>query len=339
MTLFGIKVKRGGGGSVKDGVEANHDNNNPEDKLYSSARQLPVACPEPEEVERAMFRRRINRPRIPLVIKCGQGASPPSSPTVQKKKSPLNFRRDRQSPSDDNDDPKYECLRLLESELYEDNRLGIEHLVIIVNRELVNSKTEGSVAEALIYPSKEEDDDFAKRIRAVFPTFFTNGFLFKSFRQNKKSISNNKNAKDSETQESGSTDETSFYSDLSNSTGKRYRRSMKLPALRVFVSSMELLSRKRNMPPLDAEDPFWKCMLAYMVDSLKAMHLERVESSLCVKGLRLLHKLDPSMLESKASDSVVSLMQGAKEHGKLDGDKMLVRECDRFLKVHKCLCQ
>jgi hypothetical protein len=332
-SLFGIKGKRVGG-SVKDGKPV-EENENVEDKMYSSARQLPIvaACPEPDDVERAMFRKRISRPRIPLVIKCGQSNSPPSSPLVQKKKSPIKFRRGRQS--HDDTDPKYECLRLLESDLYEDNRMGIEQLMVIANRELVNSKTEGSIAEALIHPS-DEDDDFAKRIRAVFPTFFTDSFLHKSFRRNKKFVKNNNTIKDSETQESGSTDETSLYSDLSNSTGKRYRRSMKLPALRVLVSSLELTSRKRSRKPLDVTDGFWRCMLAYMTESLEVVHLDRVESSLCVKGLRLLHRADPVGFNSKMKDSIMPLVEQAQDHGRLDGEKMLIRECDRFLAVLRC---
>ncbi|KAL3893733.1 MAG: hypothetical protein SGARI_007973, partial [Bacillariaceae sp.] len=326
--LFGIKKKLGGGGSgssVKDGQQKCRVAEEKGEKPYSSCRQLPVAAtgPDPDDaVERSMFRRRLNRSRIPLVIQVGlgsssSGSSPPSSPMVQKNKK-------KQSQS-----PRHECLRLIESDLYEDNRLGIEQLVVIVNRELVNSKTNGSIAEALICPSNNinDDDDFATRIRAVFPTFFTEDFLQKSFRNTKKPVgaaaTNNNSKRDSETQESQSTDETSFYSDLSNSTVRRYRKSMKLPALRVFVSSLELMSRKRKKQSLAAcDDPFWKQMLFYISDSLHVMHLEPVESSLCVKALRHVYKLDPETLLFH-TQTITPLVQAAQEHGRLDGDRML----------------
>jgi hypothetical protein len=284
-------------------------------------------------VERAKFRRRPTRPRIPLVIHCEEPSSKVSSYPASKSnhQSPTAFSKkssDGEHTRPIKEHPTLCCLKLLESNCYEDNRVGIEQLVLVVNKELVNSKKKGSVAESLIFHA--EQDQFSIRIRAVFPSFFTDEFLY---RKGSSSQGKLKSVKESDTQESQSTDETSFYSDLSDHTGKKYRRSLKLPALRVFISCLELVSRQRRHKSVDLSHSFWNCILTYMVDSLEEANIERIECALCVKGFRLLIKLDPDSFLPYVKGTALSLIQSAKAYGQAEGDKMLVRECDRFLAV------
>lgn len=325
-------IKKGLGGSFVYG-EVGRDANPTRDirantgkKIHSSCRQLPVACPEPDGAEPSLFRRPLHRPRIPLVIHCAK-ASESSSVADFKQKSP-RFAKPKSPKKDTDYNPVWTCLKLLESDCYDDNRLGIEHLVMIVNRELVDSKWKGSVAESLILRNFE--DVFSKRIRYVFPSFFTDEFLYRKSPNHQQIVK-----KESETQESQSTGYTSLYSDLSDSTGRRHRRSLKLPALRVFVSSLELISTRPGKKSIDLSDPFWKCMLTYMVDSLEERNLGCLESVLYVKGFRLLLKVDPQTFHCLIKESILPLVVGVKEHGKEKGDKMLVRECDRLLLVYQ----
>jgi hypothetical protein len=331
MPLFGIKNRRSGG-SVK-GDRGDGAGKPEETILHSSCRQLPVAVPDPEAAERAMFRRRLNRPRIPLVIHCEESSKTSLSPVVEKKKSPSILpkrKKDKQGLQWTEEEASLACLKLLESDCYADNRVGMEQLMVIVNRELVNSKQKNSVAEALLYPA--EEDEFSCRLRVVFPSFFKDEFLSRKNSSQRHLLTK----KDNETQESESTDETSFYSDLSDTTGKRYRRSLKLPALRVLISCLELVSRKPERKSLDISERFWHCILAYMVSSLEESNIERLECALCVKGLRLLSKSGSPAFEPYSSDFVSKMIVTTKEYGLETGDKILVRECDRFLKLSSC---
>jgi hypothetical protein len=327
MSLFGIKSSFGGGSlNVDHGEGAGKKDDT---TLHSSCRQLTEAFPQHEASVRAMFRRRTHQPRIPLVVHCEEPCAKLSSyPAIEKHKTSTGFANISINEEQTNKLKEYptQCLKLLESDCYEDNRAGIERLVIVVNQELVNSKKKGSVAESLIFHA--EQDQFSTRIRAIFPSFFTDEFLFRKGSSIQRQL---KTKKESETQESQSTDETSLYSDLSDDTRKRHRRSLKLPALRVFISCLELASRQRRKKSVDLSHSFWKCILTYMVDSLEEANIERIECALCVKGFRLLIKLDPESFAPYVKAAVCSMIKSAKAYGLAEGDKMLVRECDRFL--------
>jgi hypothetical protein len=274
--------------------------------------------------------------------------------------------------------PLANCVHLLESERYDDNRLGMEQLVILVNRELVNSQKTNSIAGALIFETDVDgttDNDcdesgngsLSKRLRAIFPTFFYDEQYQQQYwvqqgetttsvdrpttprreplqqqqhPQNKNKIIKNKGGKDTVISEgSESTDDSnSLYSDLSNSTGRRHRPSLKLPALRVLVSSLELLSRtKRTVSSsssdvIDLSDWFWKTMVAYLTESLEVFNIERVETALCVKVIRLLKSIDSQTMDPFIRNSVIPFITNIKDYGRSSGDKMLVRECDRLMK-------
>jgi hypothetical protein len=233
----------------------------------------------------------------------------------------------------------------------------MERLLVLVNRELVNSKRDGSIAEYLIFePSSNynhdtigDDNQLSKRLRTIFPTFFYDEQYLQQQGEITTSVdrpfgrdplvhSTKKNTekKDTVTEGSESTDEnSSLYSDLSDATGRYYRPSLKLPALRIFVSSLELLSNTKNSSdcPLDLSDWFSKSMLAYLTESLEVINIERVETALCVKAIRLLRSIDPNAMDMLVRDSVLPFVTNIKDYGRSCGDKMLLRECDRLIKI------
>jgi len=314
----------------------------------SGGKKLHVPQKKPTDSENTMttslFRRRLSRHcRIPREIHCGP--SPPPTGIQNNRAFSGSSRAETQEPTVDQkqklskqieESPFSACVNLLESDCYEDQRIGVELLVVLVNRELVNSKREGSIAESLIFEKEDDDDDLSKRLRAVFRTFFYHQDTFYSDTQRprvgKERTSGRK--KDTETEGSDSTDDTSsFCSDLSNSTGRRCRPSFKIPALRAFVSCLELVARSATTQTLDLSHGFWQDMLAYLTESLEAINIEKIETALCVKGFRLLRTIDPQTLDPFLKESVLPFVSNAKEYGRSGGDKMLVRECDRFLKT------
>ena len=143
-------------------------------------------------VESSLFRRRLHRPRIPLEIHCGGQSASSSSLSLSSKRGSGSEESNSSKNKDllsANNNPLAKCVHLLESGRYDDNRLGMEQLVILVNRELVNSQKTNTIAEALIFDttttdgsdSDDSDSDesesdingsLSKRLRAVFPTFF-----------------------------------------------------------------------------------------------------------------------------------------------------------------------
>ena len=73
-------------------------------------------------------------------------------------------------------------------------------------------------------------------------------------------------------------------------------------------------------------------MLAYLTESLEVINIERVETALCVKGIRLLKSIDSQTMDPYVRDSVLPLVPNIKDYGRSSGDKMLVRECGRLMK-------
>jgi hypothetical protein len=242
------------------------------------------------------------RNRIPLEISCG--------PVPREDGSEGDHGGEYVSQKDD---LPATCLELLESGDYEDNRLGIERLVVLVNGELVNSTMEDSVSAALVFGG-HDGDEIASRLRAVFPSFF----------------SPEEDSRHDEECGKGDEGESSQHSDLTGST-RRLRMSMKPPALRVLLSSLELCSRVQNQT-VDLSDGFWQPMLGYMTESLETGNMQGIVAAMVVRSLRLLRKIEPHGMEPYIKYALLPSILSVRERGKSSKDKMLVRECERLLK-------
>ena len=253
-------------------------------------------------------RRLVNgRRRIPLIISCG--------PAQDDDFDEINSLDDHLSEHD----VSASCLSLLESDDYGDIRIGMEHLLILVNGELVDSKLEDSIASALIFGTDDEDG-YKSRIRNMFLSFFC---PMEDSRQDQ-------DIRNRDTHDGPSRDETSLDSDMTGSTA-RLKMSLRLPALRVLVSSLELCSRDRNQT-INLSDGFWQSILGYMTESLKNGKTQGLATAMIVKCFRLLREIQPQTMEPYLKYSLLPSILHIKENGHSSRDKMIVRECDRLLK-------
>jgi hypothetical protein len=208
------------------------------------------------------------------------------------------------------------CLDLLESKLYEDNRYGIERLMKLVNSELVNSKKSGSIAHALLCGDSSKAE--TERLRNVFLSYFCESI-------------NPHTSRDS-FDEDESSEESSRYSDFEESAG-RHMGSLKLPALRVVASTLELLAgleKKENK--VDLSSTFWRRVLGSIVGMLEVVSVRSIEATLSIKCIRLLRKLEPKTIDPYIRYSLLPLVLHAYQFGISGGDRMLVRESERLLK-------
>ena len=304
------------------------------------------------------------------------------------------------------------CLDLLESRTkFEDNRVGIERLVVLTNEELVNSKINGGIAEMLIFGGRDgdgDDDDkqdqrgrtrdgggstdnrVAARLRSVFPSYLCDLSKIKNRQDGDGLLLSDSDSygdgddkcdddddDDDDSEEfaiensksndykcldvSHSTEETRSFSSSADdpsaiivkaahgprsgstsspagsrsppspsssspTTMKLRRKMLKLPALRVLVSSLELATRNRRQRVSSSSSlgltdcHFWKCILSGLVICIEGMDINNnsstttatnsnegpssissstccMEAFLAVKAVRLLHGLDRQCME------------------------------------------
>lgn len=205
------------------------------------------------------------------------------------------------------------CLDLLESILFQDNRRGIERLIALANSDLVNSKGEESVAHALL--CGEATNERSVRLRNVFTSYFCDD--------------------DDSTIESNSEDDDSacsYYSDVQEYSG-HHMGALKLPALRVLVSSLELVSRLETVPTnkLDLHSSFWKGISKSMSEMIEAVSSRKLEAALSIKCLRLMGKMEPHTVKSFVRYSLLPSIVHARDFGTNTNYRILVREADKLL--------
>lgn len=256
------------------------------------------------EAKESWRRLRIGRHRIPFEILCGPDEEIDGGCISEEHVNQIDL--------------SVMCMELLESGDYEDNRIGIERLIVVVNGELVNSKLEDSVALALVF-GNDSDDRCMSRIRTAFPSIFRSA---DDSRQDKESRKRDSFG-------SQSSEEVSLYSDLTGSTAIR-QLSLELPALRVLVSSLELCSKIRNRT-INLSDAFWQPILVYMTESLEPGTTQRISMAMVLKCFRLLRKMEPQTMEPYLKYSLLPSILNAKEYGHSSRDKMIVRECEMLL--------
>ena len=269
------------------------------------------------------------------------------------------------------------CLALLESDWFDDNFVGMEQLVAMANHELVNSSKflvpgsdtnhgesippllSSTLAYSLVCNCKSNSvlgETFSARLRAIFPTFLCDGIAGRN--------DEDRDQNDYSSESSTSSFSCSCQENENEDCNRQNHVSLKLPALRIIVSSLELVLRMTPTPRLDHSysngrfpsidllDEFWRFTLAYMTDCLQAFSLNvgngtdtpsrcnKVEAALVVKGFRLLYKLQPQKMGPYVRFSLLPFVSNACELSKQRqgtkhsaGDVMVVRECERLLKI------
>jgi hypothetical protein len=256
-------------------------------------------CSPKENSPSKVFSQRFGDAR--LVITCGPSDYQEEQKSSEKDHQPLD---------------EVMCLNLLESTLLEDNRRGMERMIAIVNSELVNSKGEESLAHALL--CGEATNERSVRLRNVFMSYFCD--------------------EDGPTSESSSEDEddddsvSSCYSDVEEYSG-RHMGALKLPALRVLVSSLELVSMLENVSTnkIDLYASFWKGISKSMSDMIEAVSSRKLQAALSIKSIRLMGKMEPQIVKSMVRYSLLPYIVHAREYGTNTNYRMLVREADKLM--------
>jgi hypothetical protein len=208
------------------------------------------------------------------------------------------------------------CLDLLESTLLQDNRRGMERMIALVNSELVNSKGEESVAHALL--CGEATNERSVRLRNVFSSyFFDEDGSISEFHS------------DDDDDDSAS----SCYSDDVEEYSGRHMGALKLPALRVLVSSLELVAMLEKVPTnkIDLYSSFWKGISKSMSDMIEAVSSHKLRAALSIKSIRLMGEMEPRIVKLLVRHSLLPFIIHAREFGSNTQYKMLVREADKLL--------
>jgi len=263
------------------------------------------------------------------------------------------------------------CLELLESECFDDNCVGMEHLVSMANKELVNSsrfvvsstkpfddnhkddhKTNNnygsllasSICYSLVCNNKTNrtSQEFSERLRAVFPSFL---------RDDDNSVTDSTASLSSSSfSPSCSSSKAASSGIISHQNGENYeshsKTSLRPPALRILVSSLELVSatecfskRRQSVSTaasgssahsIDLMNDFWRSVLAYMTQCLQDLvvlpvqgsndedEIElpcSIETALVVKGFRLLYKLQPELMSPYLRYSLLPFVSNARDFG------------------------
>jgi hypothetical protein len=214
------------------------------------------------------------------------------------------------------------CLDPMESNMFEDNRYGIERLIKLVNSELVNSKKTGSIAQALICGGA--GDRHKERLRATFLTYICT--------TNEKSGDFFDGLLDSDSDSSRTSSELgSCHSDIGGSFG--FTVTLKVPAMRILASSLELIASQYKLegPRLDLSSKFWTMVLASLAQMMEIVNLRRIEATLSIKCIRLLRSMEPSTFDPFIRYSLMPFVVHAHEFGTSVGDQGLIRESKMLL--------
>ena len=185
--------------------------------------------------------------------------------------------KDQDNDDDEEDNFGY-MLKLLESEFYNDNRDGMYQLMQRANTELVDSsRHDDSIAQNLLLP-----DDVPPGRHAA----------------GKEQIINTK-------------DGSGGGRVYKLATAARLRfvflrliatESLRLPALRVLVSTLELVQKTSRgekssyYDTIDYSSQFWRQILITITKNLENKDIHRLEAALSIKCLRLLYTMNPSVI-------------------------------------------
>lgn len=148
-------------------------------------------------------------------------------------------------------------LTLLESESHEENRNGMFLLMQQVNTDLVESKRNESIAQILLLPDAA---DSTKDKRHVYKLVTASRLRF------------------------------AFLRFLAS-------ESLRLSALRVLVSSLQLVEITNESDKIELSSHFWKHVLGIVSKNIQNREISVLEASFTIKCLRLLHSMDPERIE------------------------------------------
>lgn len=223
---------------------------------------------------------------------------------------------EKKQADEDSLDEFHICLGLLESRDYDENRGGLERLIYMVNTELVNSaKVNESIAHVLACGGAQCDDN--RRLQTAFLSYFCNEEIF--------------GLASPEVRIEANFDKDYIEEDLDEPAGK-HNGALRLPALRVLASSLELLaSTKGKIQNLDLESTFWKLVIASLSNMVENVEARRMDAALSIRCLRLLRQVEPPLVSSLVRYSLFPYILHAKDVGNQTRYRMLVKEVDALI--------
>ena len=193
----------------------------------------------------------------------------------------------------------------------------MERLIAIVNSDLVNSKGIESVALALVCGAGTHK--YADRLRRTYLTYLCDGDC-------------SLNAENDFSDLSDDSDCSRCSDDQIESSG-RHMGALKLPAIRILVSSLELFSSVSNETnqKIDVTSTFWKHAIESMARMLESVNTKKVEVALSIKAIRILAKLEPQVILPMVRSSLLPFIANAKEFGRSNNCRILERESEKLL--------
>jgi hypothetical protein len=246
---------------------------------------------------------RSKRSRIPAMITCGPQGYPGDEHKLEEKAkeeeidlvidcAPQNYAEEQKGEGEEEEAAAAEeeeygsFLSLMESEIHEDNRYGMQRLMQLANSEFVNLKQNGTIAQALICGDYTSHYDCAERLRCVFLSFLSSKVL-------------------------------------------------RLPALRVLASSIELIISLERTKPCDVNfsSRFWRATLETFANNLEDEEVERIEATLSIKCLRLLQTIDPPTINPFIRYSMLPYILNAHHLATIERDRVLQRESTKLLSL------
>lgn len=199
-------------------------------------------------------------------------------------------------------DARLLCLELLESDKKDENRLGVESLLILTDLSKVTREDAEEVARAVIY----NEGELATRLLNSFVAFF-NVDVDKRFDEPDWSFADCSNSDDA--------------SLLEFSQGSEFGDTHLL-ALKVLTNCLQVIAcheqdyLSNEITSLDLASPFWREIMDALVLNLHESSHRPQEAALSAKCMRILECLEPGILTPFLESVVAPLLVHAHEFGK-----------------------
>jgi hypothetical protein len=200
------------------------------------------------------------------------------------------------------------CKDLLDSDHFDQHRLGLESLCCLTDPTKVRSQDSDRISRTIIYGESDGD----KSLQENFETYFCGIEM---------PMSNNDSSDNNSGYDSEEDDKTLAYEQ------GNYFGAMHILSLRVLSHSLESIvwqkekgSASLSLAPFDLTSMFWNTVLQALYYNLEVAAHRPLEASLSAKCLRLLQSLEPHLRVLAAADGkmmhLLSSLESANQYGK-----------------------
>jgi hypothetical protein len=197
-------------------------------------------------------------------------------------------------------------IDLLESEDLDENRLGMQRLVLATKR-VPTTPGDELVARALVYGGTKEELR-EERLRDIFVTFLC-------------TVDDEDDDDDDDDDASCfSDDDDSIYSDGEDGPRGKSWDALHTLALQVVVNALEqILSTDTDDTPtasvIDFADSFWKQVVSTLIHNVELCHSREEVTMYSLKCLRLLHTLEPIVVKPLLRQTLMPYLLYLQDYG------------------------